>query len=89
VCDARRAADDHRSLVANMRGLQRMRLAEVGITTVAQLATATPVQRPTRIGAHTFEALREQARWYCPPRAPFIPRQTTRSRSGQGRQLRS
>jgi predicted RecB family nuclease len=62
VCDARRAADDHLSLVANMRRSQTLRLTERGITTVAQLAAATPGARPARIGESTFEALREQAR---------------------------
>ncbi len=62
VCDARRAADDHLSLVANMRRGQTVRLNEAGVATVAQLAAAVPAQRPARIGAHAFEALREQAR---------------------------
>ena len=62
VCDARREADDHLSLVANMRRAQTLRLNEAGIATVAQLAGATSAQRPMRIGAHTFEALRDQAR---------------------------
>jgi len=62
VCDARREADDHLSLVANMRRSQTLRLAETGIATVAQLASATSEARPARIGEQTFEALREQAR---------------------------
>jgi predicted RecB family nuclease len=41
-CDARREADDHLCLVANMRRSQTARLGEVGITTVAQLARAEP-----------------------------------------------
>jgi predicted RecB family nuclease len=74
VCDARRAADDHLSLVANMRGSQARRLAATGITTVAQLAAATPDARPPRIGAHTFEALREQARLQVEQRTTGEPR---------------
>jgi uncharacterized protein len=69
VCDARREADDHLSLVANMRRVQRVRLNEADIATVAQLGAATPAQRPPRIGAHTFEALREQARLQLEQRA--------------------
>jgi uncharacterized protein len=69
VCDARREADDHLSLVANMRRVQRVRLNEAEIATVAQLGAATPAQRPPRIGAHTFEALREQARLQLEQRA--------------------
>jgi len=61
-CDARREADDHLSLVANMRRGQTVRLHEAGIDTVARLGAATSAQRPARIGAHTFDALREQAR---------------------------
>ena len=60
-CDARREADDHLSLVANMRRSQVARLSEVGITTVTELARANGDQRPARIGRHTYEALREQA----------------------------
>lgn len=62
VCDARREADDHLSLVANMRRTQTLRLNEAGLTTVTQLGVALPAQRPVQIGSHTFEALREQAR---------------------------
>jgi uncharacterized protein len=62
VCDARRESDDHLSLVANMRRAQTSRLKEAGLATVAELGAALPAQRPVRIGAHTFEALREQAR---------------------------
>src|SRR5439155_25537201 len=44
--DARREADDHLSLVANMRRAQIARLSEVGITTVTELAGANGDQRP-------------------------------------------
>jgi len=42
VCDARREADDHLSLVANMRRGQTLRLSEAGLATVAQLGAAAP-----------------------------------------------
>src|SRR3954454_2621588 len=61
-CDARREADDHLSLVANMRRTQTARLVEAGIGTVAALAGAELVRRPVRTGARTFKALRDQAR---------------------------
>src|SRR5439155_10180961 len=60
-CDARREADDHLSLVANIRRSQIARLGDVGITTVAELARANGHQRPARIGRNTYDALREQA----------------------------
>ena len=61
-CAARREADDHLSLVANIRRSQRVRLGERGITTVAELAEAGSTARPPRIGQGTFEALCAQAR---------------------------
>jgi uncharacterized protein len=60
-CDAQRVADDHLSLVANMRRSQVTRLGEVGIATLERLARAQASERPARIGAQTFEALRAQA----------------------------
>jgi uncharacterized protein len=61
-CVAQREADEHLSLVARIQRSQCTRLVERGITTVTQLATAEPANRPPRIGAGTFEALRAQAR---------------------------
>jgi predicted RecB family nuclease len=61
-CDARRVEDDHLSLVAGMGAAQTMRCADAGIATVAQLAQAGAEDRPRRIGAATFERLRQQAR---------------------------
>jgi uncharacterized protein len=61
-CVARREVDEHLSLVARIGRSQRIRLAERGIATVTQLATAQPADRPPRIGAVTFESLRAQAR---------------------------
>ena len=60
-CDARREADDHLSLVANMRRSQTTRLREAGIEKVVDLARATDQDRPARIGPNTFETLRRQA----------------------------
>jgi predicted RecB family nuclease len=60
-CVARREADEHLSLVARIQRSQQTRLVERGITTVPQLATAEPADRPRRIGTTTFETLRAQA----------------------------
>jgi predicted RecB family nuclease len=72
-CDARREADDHLSLVANMRRSQTTRLVEAGIPTVAGLARAPLNARPVRIGAHAFEALRDQARLQVEQRTTGTP----------------
>jgi predicted RecB family nuclease len=61
-CQARWEADDHLSLIAGLGRAQTIRLAEVGITTCAQLAVAQPSDRPRRIGPSAFERLRQQAR---------------------------
>jgi uncharacterized protein len=61
-CQARWQADDHLSLIAGLGRAQTVRLAEVGITTCAQLAVALPADRPRRIGQRQFERLRQQAR---------------------------
>jgi predicted RecB family nuclease len=61
-CDRVRLADDHLSLVAGIARAQRVRLGEHAITTVAALGAAAPKDRPKRIGAPTFERLRQQAR---------------------------
>jgi len=60
-CYAQREADDHLSLVANMRRSQTTRLNENGIEKVVELALATNDERPSRIGPQTFETLRHQA----------------------------
>jgi len=84
-CDARREADDHLSLVANMRRSQTTRLVEVGIGTVADLARAELSTRPVRIGAHTFEALRDQARLQVEQRTTGTPRfELLASEDGRG-----
>jgi predicted RecB family nuclease len=61
-CVARREADEHLSLVANIQRSQRVRLNERGIVTLPELARAEPTDRPVRIGRGTFETLRAQAR---------------------------
>ncbi len=61
-CDARRADDDHLSLVAGLRRDQTARLSDAGITTVARLASVGPGERPESLAPETFEQLREQAR---------------------------
>ena len=68
-CAARREADDHLSLVANIRRSQRMRLGQEGITTVAELAEARSSARPLRIGRGTLETLCAQARLQMAQRA--------------------
>jgi predicted RecB family nuclease len=61
-CVARREADQHLSLVANIQRSQRVRLSERGIVTLGELAAAEPADRPPRIGKGTFATLRAQAR---------------------------
>ena len=74
TCDSRREAEDHLCLVANMRRTQTLRLNEVGIATVAQLAESTEAERPVRVGAHAFGALRQQARLQVEQRTTGMPR---------------
>src|SRR4051812_28998362 len=72
-CAARREADDHLSLVANMRRTQVVRLGERGVTRVAELAIAAPDDRPPRVGPGTFETLRAQARLQVEQRTSGVP----------------
>ena len=60
VCEARRRADDHLSLVAGLGRDQARKLAAVEIRTVADLAKSTLIRVP-KIGEATFERLRHQA----------------------------
>ena len=60
-CAAKRSADDHLSLVANIRRDQIRRLEETGIATMAALATASSDDRPFGMNERTFERLRAQA----------------------------
>lgn len=61
VCDARREADDHLSLVAGMRRDQIARLERAGIATLAELGSRGPDLEVEGIGGETLERLREQA----------------------------
>lgn len=61
ACDARRRADDHLSLVANVRRSQIEKLASTGISTVAELAAASDDERPRKLERATFEKIRAQA----------------------------
>jgi uncharacterized protein len=60
-CYERRVADDHLSLVANARRDQRERLIELGIPTVAALATASDDTDTTSLGRERFDLLHNQA----------------------------
>jgi uncharacterized protein len=61
MCEKRWLDDDHLSLVAGIRREQVMRLNEIGIGTVAQLANADRNLRRVRISAPALEALQDQA----------------------------
>jgi uncharacterized protein len=73
-CIAKREADEHLSLVANIRRSQRTALNERNIATVAQLATAQTADRPPRIASATFERLRAQAKLQLAQRTTGEPR---------------
>lgn len=60
-CTATRAADDHLSLVARLSRAQGAKLRAHGIETVAQLARANELDRPTGMGTEAFERVRQQA----------------------------
>jgi predicted RecB family nuclease len=60
-CKATRAADDHLSLVARLSRSQGAKLRSNGISTVAQLAKANELDRPTGMGTEAFERVRQQA----------------------------
>jgi hypothetical protein len=62
-CEARRRADDHLCLVANIAGLHTAELQRRAVTTVSGLA-AMPIPltwKPDRGSSHSYERLREQA----------------------------
>ena len=60
-CQLRREADDHLSLVANMRSDQAARLRVAGLPTVEALARARSDQRPAGMSVTSFDTLRQQA----------------------------
>src|SRR3984957_20654332 len=64
LCDTRRRADDHASLVAGISRNQRKALAERGVSTVGGLAKLVlpPVPKIERIGSAALQRIREQAR---------------------------
>ncbi|MBV8375031.1 MAG: TM0106 family RecB-like putative nuclease, partial [Candidatus Eremiobacteraeota bacterium] len=62
ACAQRREADDHLSLVANIRRDQIRKLETAGISTMAALAACDGDRRPFRMVDGTFEKLRGQAR---------------------------
>jgi predicted RecB family nuclease len=64
LCDTRRRADDHTSLVAGISRNQRKALAERAVSTVADLANFTLPPKPKieRIGNAALLRIREQAR---------------------------
>ena len=62
VCDERRRADDHLSLVAGMRREQVRKLKTVGIHSVEELAKSAVGQSVHGIGQATLERLQHQAR---------------------------
>src|SRR3569623_1606386 len=71
VCEKRRTQDDHLSLVAGITRSQRAALAEMGVTTVAALATLPIPQqkKPARRRAEALDRTREQARLQVESRA--------------------
>ena len=61
VCDTRRRADDHLSLVAGMRRDQTRKLAAAGIETVAALARTDVDDRVPGVSAPSLDRLTHQA----------------------------
>ena len=73
TCTQKRVDDDHLSLVAWMRRDQVDKLEEGGITTVAQLAYATDISRPSGMVPESFAKLRRQAELQVRGRASKTP----------------
>ncbi|MBV8155261.1 MAG: TM0106 family RecB-like putative nuclease [Candidatus Eremiobacteraeota bacterium] len=61
-CTRQRDADDHLSLVANIRKHQIAKLEDAGIRTLAALGSASAERRPFGMIETTFDKLRDQAR---------------------------
>jgi len=74
VCEPRRRADDHLSLVANIRRSQIVKLHAAGIATVAQLAEVSDEKRPRKLEIGTFERTRAQAALQVRSRPDGTPR---------------
>lgn len=95
VCEARRSADDHLSLVAGLAREQGRKLAErADIHTVAELAASPDGQRVRGIGDSALERLRRQARLQAraralpeeaPPPYELLPPESDRGLSPMGR----
>ncbi len=62
VCDQRRRADDHLSLVAGITWNQRRALTSAGVERLAQLGNLAPEPGIKGIGKQSFTRIREQAR---------------------------
>lgn len=62
TCERRRDADDHLSLVANIRRDQIAKLESAAIPTLARLGQAVDAERPHGMTETTFLKLRSQAR---------------------------
>jgi len=61
MCEDRRLADDHLSVVANIRRDQIAKLESAGIPTLTALAEASPAQRPRGMREDTYHWLHMQA----------------------------
>ncbi len=68
-CETRWHNERHLSLVARITSSQRRRLTEAGITTIDQLAQASPIG-PTTMHGLTYERLRDQAILQCSDTKP-------------------
>lgn len=75
VCDKRRRADDHLSLVASVSRLQSRELQAAGVATLAQLGELPlPLSFTPRRGAiETYVRVREQARLQLAARTQGVP----------------
>ena len=88
VCDARRRADDHLSLVAGLRRDQARKLRPAGVTTLTELAWADPAALDVKIGDVTLDRLHHQARLQLQQRATGVPTyEVLEPRNGQGLSL--
>ena len=85
VCEPRRRADDHLSLVAGVGRSQTVKLHKAGIMTVAALAKAPDSARPPKLESGTFAKARAQAALQVEARADGIPRyELLRPEEGRG-----
>jgi predicted RecB family nuclease len=73
-CAEVRRNDDNLSLVANIRRDQIGKLVAAGMTTVEDLASSAPSDRPPGLAVATWEALRGQARLQFAMRADNVHR---------------